>query len=651
MTFRWMLTSDDGVTWDEVYPSDVPAKLVEWVNSDGVARATKRMQIGGELSFSKHRAQYAMMKALSDADTGCLSAIISLEIFCNGEWNELWRGNFAVSGGSWDYDKCHFSIKPLQDDEYKCLEERWGEEHNILQIPGQDFDIFYWPSTIQIWATLNPPTYDPSGPVGPITLSDYGWVHVYTQTGGVFEDPDDGCGTCSPDIYIYWREKIDVPCVGGSAVPPAGTGWTQINSDLNESGLPDFGPGITCLVNGYTRWVRTPTISWPFDTGTFGYLTVHAGTMGPGGFGDWLEPDLENVTCLGSWHRVGYYTCNSCPRPLYVCMSGALNPTTISNRARPLQDVVNLLIERTGCGLSGVRSDFFEWDPIGDAPGYVPGMNYVTGTTNQHSNILVLQKSDMINPTASQAAVRGYTSLKKLITALSYLYQIEYSIENGYLRIEHYSFFHSTPGLDTTTYDTIERQAFKNISEEGPKVERLKLMEARGLDFIGKDIIYSGPCIGRNELRELEYDTGQFTTDLGFIISEPTAIDPKGFALVATTNSGSGYLAILDTGAISGNPATNAPLSTANLMRDFWTYNRYLPEGNMNGTNVVFDGFRPTREQVEITVRCFGCEALNFNGDRTITTRLGNTWGVAGIIEKASLDTKGNLRITARYSK
>ena len=117
------------------------------------------------------------------------------------------------------------------------------------------------------------------------------------------------------------------------------------------------------------------------------------------------------------------------------------------------------------------------------------------------------------------------------------------------------------------------------------------------------------------------------TTDINFVLADPDAISKQGFVLLATTFDGVVYDTIIDEGAITGTMITNAPLSWANLQRDFWTWNRYLPSGNMNGQDVTFDGFRPNIEQEGLSLPMC-CGLSDFDAREYLSTRLGARLGI-----------------------
>ena len=147
------------------------------------------------------------------------------------------------------------------------------------------------------------------------------------------------------------------------------------------------------------------------------------------------------------------------------------------------------------------------------------GQNYVTGETNQVDHLVILQKSDAIDPTASNPATIGEITLKEMLQFMVETFRVYWIIDDdGNLRLEHISAWRSQSGLNLTTYSEdrlIEPLAYASTSDESPRVERLKWAEAQSRDFVGKDIVYSGPCVASDN--EKSWNAAPFTSDIAYI--------------------------------------------------------------------------------------------------------------------------------------
>lgn len=325
-----------------------------------------------------------------------------------------------------------------------------------------------------------------------------------------------------------------------------------------------------------------------------------------------------------------------------------------------LYDALNYMLESSACKLyNELRSDFFEWNPVGDAPGYAAGINYVTGNVNQVDLLTIAQKSDVLKPDASQSATRGEMTLKEMHTILATMFQVYWDVDDaGNFRYEHISFFTYPIGLDTTAAPYASQRQLRSMNkydykgEELPKYERFKWMEAKNRDFIGSEIRYESPCVnqtGQNDVKN--YAVEQVTTDIQYIKENPEEISVEGWSIFANYYSPVGIEVITDLGALTGSSMVNAPLSWANLHRDYHRHNRYQPQGFMNGTLQTFFSFRPNVKQIPIAVKVCDCDILTFNPAYRVKTELGEVHlNAYGIIKKAEFLPKTNmLRLTIEY--
>lgn len=551
----------------------------------------------------------------------CEEITIRRQWRCDGMWDTEWTGTFSTGSGGWNYDTCEFTVRPDPLDAYTCIMDAMDQKVNILQTGTVSTEVaigvtLEWGAT----ADYHYPDPDPvcTGSVPqPSDVGDpaFGWVCAPSEN---FID-----GDLYIDLTICVRERFQVECIDGIPSPPAGTGWVLLIDD--------------CAVTGTATYVRPPEVPITFDpsttdpacaTGTSALVFPEYIINTPGG------------PCDGKIIHARY-----------VCYT--VDVVEYST-ARLLQRAVEYMLEKAGCSINGVVSDFFEWDAPGDAPGYIAGQNYVTGQPNQMDQLVILHNSDAIDPSATNPATIGELTFGELFKLFAIGPRVFWRIDDlGRLRFEHWSYWTFPVGLSVLNYaaeDKSEPLSYAHLKEEVPKYERPKWMAARGKDFIGADIVYSGPCVGE-EQKVNEYQAGRFVTDIEFVIDDPAAIGTDGFTLLACTFNGSVYSAIVGTGALSGNGIANAPLSWANLERDFWTWDRFLPSGNMNKVDTVFDGFVPNIEQRNVFVKLC-CGYLDFDSSERVQTKLGDKLGrINAFVKRAEFDeATESVTLTLRYA-
>ena len=558
----------------------------------------------------------------------CEEITIRRQWRCDGMWQTAWTGTFSTGSGEWDYDLCQFTVRPDPLDAYTCIMRAMNKKVNVLGVGTVEASALILPSMDFAVCIPGLPNECPdvTGPDGVTPINEYTGAHGQTVTY------DCGGGPQSFTMTTYWRERQRTFCVGGAPIPPIGSGWVLLQDD--------------CAVDGTAVYVRNSTISWTFGDAT----TVESYSSIP------VAPD---DSC--AWMYLGTIDIEADQNPFcpglfihaFICLTSG--DSVEFHRARTLQGIANYLLDRSGCDQTEMVSDLLEWNAPGDAPGYATGMNYVTGGTNQYNGIVALQNSDAIDPTATNPATIGEMTLRELFTLLLTGPKMFWAIDAlGRVRIEHWTFWTTPVGLSVLNFTGTKSEplTYTHLKSEVPRYERPKWAQAQGSDFVGADIEYTGPCVstdGENDVKE--YNAGPFTTDISYIITAPDDIDKIGFTLLATTFDGSVYNTILDYGALSGNFITNAPLSWANLERDFWTWDRFLPSGIMNRQPTVFDGFQPTIEQRNVFLK-FCCDYLAFDASERVQTKLGDKLGrINAFVKRAEFDeaTEG-LTLTLRYA-
>jgi hypothetical protein len=559
----------------------------------------------------------------------CTPFYIRREWKCGGQWQTVWTGVFSVGAGEWDHDQCLFSVRPEPVDRYTCLLRALNEKVNLMRVEPVTATAVIVPS-LELGVcvvTLN-------FPIGCEGFDQDEWTTGHSQIV-----PYTCAGGGTYQAGIFWREKQATECINGNPVPPLGAGWVLLENN--------------CATTGYATYVRNSTIAWSFGDAT---VVESASTIA----------DPPDDTC--AWAYAGYISIPDdvdpfCTGPLYnhfwVCLNAG--DTVEYGRARRVVDCANYLIDQAGCpDVSEVVSDFFEWSAPGDTPGYFATINYLTGELSQVNHLLLLQKSDAIDPNASNPATIGEMTMKEFLQMLRSAFQVYWLVDDqGRMRIEHWTAWHSEVGLDLTATGNldenslIEPMAYRATTEEAPRIERLTFAEAQGRDFVGSDIRYDSPCVGPDNTEEKVQAAGEVTTDLSYINADPDAIAKTGFVLLACRELDSGdYEVIIDNGAITGNFTSNAPLATANLQQAFWRHNRPLWEGRMNGTEQTFIGVAPNYQQSAVQARLC-CELLRLKQGEVARTNLGVRYfaSAAAIIAKLEVDEETDwTTLTLRYA-
>jgi hypothetical protein len=554
----------------------------------------------------------------------CEEITIRRQWRCDGMWDTVWTGTFSTGSGEWNYDTCEFTVRPDPLDAYTCIMRAMNKKVNVLGVAPVT-------ATALVSVSLEWGGYA----IFPFADPPCATQQFQVELGSGVFDPINGwelagsTGGSTPQIwslYFYWRERITTFCVGGAPDPPAGSGWTLLENN--------------CDTSGTATYVRAPTIPYTFGDPVQGTCLDNM-PIPPDTLCDWQLV----MPCMPEG-------CNPPVGPWYVCYNP--EPTEFV-RARKLEEIANFLLQRVGCEQTEMVSDFLEWNPPGDTPGYVAGVNYVIGNGNQYSQIVALQNSDATDPAATNPATIGEMTLRDLFTMFAIGPRLFWAIDaQGRVRIEHWKYWTTPVGLSVLNFTGVKSEPLTHVSlkSEVPRYERPKWAQARGMDFLGADVEYTGPCVstdGENDVRE--YNAGPFTTDIEFVLTDPDQIDQQGFTLLATSFDGADYNTILGTGALSGNFIANAPLSWANLERDLWTWDRFLPTGIVNNTPTVFDAFIANIEQRNVFVQLC-CGYLDYDSSERVQTKLGDKLGrINAFVKRAEFDeATDGLTLTLRYA-
>lgn len=280
-------------------------------------------------------------------------------------------------------------------------------------------------------------------------------------------------------------------------------------------------------------------------------------------------------------------------------------------RGRNLNSFIDEVISNLGCGLT-VKSDFFNINPLGDAP---TNGAYTYAANNLH-NLTVHQQSDIkrknaINGSSSEAwELKG----KDFFEDLQKIFNVWHIIENGVLILEHYSFFTTNLGWDLSNVATPRKIDYSG--NENVRTEKFYWKEENStFAFKSKTIIYD--C-GEEEK---EVRCKLFNTDIGYIENEANAdsINDEGFVLIANAQYNGG-LVIID---------NNSPLKWDNLQTNLHPYARLYKSGKINNLQQDFISWLPYIKQEKFKVN-YCCDDV-FSPQDLITTSLGN-----GVVDSAT---------------
>jgi len=561
-----------------------------------------RKKLNGKLTFINDEANNIYdFNTFLNIDTGadsygrCCDLYLEIKHLNNGVFESYWTGLFATNDGEFDLDRCEFSVNPKTYDKYTCLLDNYGKQYNILntsnEIVTNSYENVLLEYTYCEYYLLHyNKDLDAPGCIGIYCYTDGNGNYVYntgeppaTSINANHCNLDFNDAWLLSDVQWYWydsfyykvKEKYvrQYEYTTSQAVPPLGNGWVYI-------GQQGF---LYKWARQFTEWCNTS---------------------------QWV------------WSGCGSNSNNKlfCERDLPSCYS----VITYSHN-RLITDTINYLLHPTEPGAYScinLLTSHFLTDAI----------NPVTGETSKTNILTIAQKSDIVNPTASQSATLGMLSLKELLEILKNMFQLYWDIEtapNGQpnLRVEHISHWTKGQGLDLTSptyFQYIKSKNKYNYNKNDlAKYEIIKWMEASSIDFVGLPITYYSSCVNHDETNNTkEYQITNVTTDLLLIQDVNAPVSSDGFVILANKNVGGVYRVIDEIGELSNVYCSNGHLSTANLFKNYWIYNRNLESGLMNNVQTDFIKTKKTKEQTELEIPLCNYD-LDFN--KLIKTELG--WG------------------------
>ena len=563
----------------EVFPLDV-AK-VKKVTAKEKDQAFYRTKLSGSIVLNKDGG-YAHLLQLEQSEDRCKEIKFVVENDCKGFFDVDWQGYFSCNDVSWNLSRCTASFTPKPDDKYRPILENYGKAINIL--PGTtpvtatarldfdgEFDFLFtnWDET---------PATDPD--TWALFIEMNYWVDgSLVSKGGRYNGK------------IYYRVTRTAPYVDGAA--PELEGWSLVDEDpdaqtakyAKQPDLYNFKPynwNFKGNFDLYPELVQVPCGD-AFDTAR--YIDVTSYLTGA---------NMQNG-CLNVFRKLS--------EDRYVKVLWEFGSFTFS-RNRAFADVLGYLVEQT------VGSTFLPADTSLVSRFFSEPTNYVTGRPNTLTGLQVASVSDVVGYNSTEAATKAEISLKSFLDSLRNMFRVFWDVTaEGVIRLEHESFYQLQGEEDLTVYP---RQlqgtaAYTYEKADMPRYQRLQFAAANNADFEQGEIEYGGVCVVTEEGQDTEeVQVTDVVTDLEYLIVSGGGTAQGGLVFMLT----SGGQVLRERGDLTGYEYPNAGLSAANLVADYYTHNRVLENGAVNGRMRVFQSVNKTKKQVQLTVPAC-CKTFN----------------------------------------
>jgi len=515
---------------------------------------------------------------------------------CAGVWSELWKGYFSYFDYKVDLDRCQLSFEPSPFDIYTPVYDQMDIERNVLVAdPG--------------WAVTMDGFSFPSEEVSYSEITNNYTVFPLPLSSLFVEYTHDPVNYPPGNCYYFYSYYSIIVAHHQYYDDHLNTYTYKRDYSFTNSNLPGGEPPGT-------NWVLDPLLPGP-------------GEYSPGIY-KWVRP-------IGNSVSTNYvFGPNFNPRTLTLQLPNTLPIILLG--CLPLKAILEYFA--TFFELTYV-SDFFNNDPC------PMGGNTLIET-------MLMQISNMKAELGWDTATKGMMKLKDLLAWIRDTFNVYWYIDSlGNFRLEHRKYFDQ--GLSYTAYAPVIEldlnlypENIKHLNKyewSKPSLvryEKLVIQYSNFTDWVNAGIEYTQLSILGNAEKSINVEWG---TDLISMYEDRVDLPDNGWVLLNTYRP-AGWVdhtkVVNETGAITGASFQNARFSTANLMRDLWTWGRLLPTGNVNGVLTTFGSYQKLRKQVELTIpQC--CQDLDYNG--LFHTDLGN-----GLIDNAEYDGKtGDLKVNLKY--
>lgn len=556
-------TVNDGVTDTPVFPIVTGLKY-SWQAEENTLFFRKKMNT--RLTFRDD--DYTFFKGLYDSGT-CEIITILIETFCGGDWATEYSGRIIISDGDYHFDRCEATYQVLPNDVYECLVRGLKKQVNML---------------------------------------DYGSKVLLKTILGTVEETTciyNGLEFGSPVLRMFYKD-----CWSGGTqefntgfTPDAVTKWRPIETN-NDWDTPT--PGDLQLV---TTWARE-TIVYPGGPPPGSGWTNTSGDT-------WVRPVMYGHVVRDEF--------NSDPVDQYN-FEATVSDVEMSN-ARLLSEVIEAGIAALGCDIDEVRSDFLNINPPGTAPSNLA----YDWAASYAETLLLFQKSDIVRASATGDAVRLQMTFGELLTAMRDSLNVYWGIEidgaDNILRIEHWTYFEGSNGIDLTTLaGGIYAAGLNQFQAEGtiPALERFATQEAFNDDFLQKQIEYPQECSDSETV--IDYQQSGLCLDVGGLLDNDDA-GLTGFVLVSAFEVDTAEYLIDNT-----NDEANGAMAWRVLFPALWVYGRFSPDADSTAGAFTVETIRKRKQQVPVTFKYCCPDDGEFNPTELIQTGLG--WGRVKLAEQ-----------------
>lgn len=545
-----------------------------------------RNKLSGDYQFAN--SDFTLLHNLEKSEERCTEVLFTIEKLCGMEYKPYWNGLFSPNEGKWNLSKCVVTFSVRTDDPYRKIVDYYSKEYNALEVLPTDTVAAKFDFNEQFeFKEIGGDTIQDQDGTWAVFLQERYWIDGDWNSQGKHAYLD-----------VIFRLVTTRDFVNG--FPPELDTWTLIDANYTTlkakyAKVPDlynFKPYVYRFKSDFEKYPDLKQIPCNTFFDSSKYVKAYNLNDGEGCFN--IRKNIDDNRWVSLIWEFGtfYFDRNRKLLDVLFFLLGKLDPSLLPPKSSDL-------------------SDFF-----------TAQTNYATGTANQVKDLLIAHKSDIVSSTSTEAATKGMVSLKAMLENLREMFQVYWFLDaNGKFRIEHISYFESLGQTDFTIAKYARylegKEAYEYDKSKMPRFEKLVFSDTQTEDFAEGLIEYASPCVNYEEGQDMKERTvSLFTTDIENLLVNASG-SRSGFVLI----SHEGGLITKEAGSITGILQNNAHLSAANLVMNYYDFNRVLISGLVNGNPRNFKSVLKTKKQVAFSVP--GCCDLEPNPFFTYITNVG----------------------------
>lgn len=311
----------------------------------------------------------------------------------------------------------------------------------------------------------------------------------------------------------------------------------------------------------------------------------------------------------------------------------------------PLASVINVLLEQFSDVVHYGTSDYSQF--------LYGGYNPVS---YQQFTLLLTQKSNVLHGDYDQPAQKAMVTLNTILKALRDIYRCYWYIEDSKLKIEHISFFmnggsyNSMPEIGTdltelTNPKNGKKWGYLTSNYEFDKSDMPERYQFAWMDdvteaFEGYPIEILSKYVSPGKIEDI--NVGSISTDIDYMLLNPSEISQDGFALFAAVGSKGNYSLPFVERNVNGMQLTlqNGYLSWITLQPNYYTSDLPAKQVVINNEDVeVYKTSRKRKQKAKFPT------LSDLDPKKLVKTYIGN-----GQVEKITLNLSSRIQeVTLKY--